>query len=88
MSKSKLVEANEKIAESVTSGFQKVEDHVVGTYQKVEDSVVGAYKKVEDAFVGKFLVHEGETTEEAKKRLAKEQARREADDGLLPEKRQ
>ena len=74
MSKSKLIETNEKIAESVTSSFQKVENSVVGTYQKVEGCVVGAYKKVENSFVGKFLTCEGESTEEAKKRLAEEQA--------------
>ena len=31
MSKSKLVETNEKIAEGVTEGFQKIEDSGVGT---------------------------------------------------------
>ena len=51
--------------EGVTSGFQKI-----------EDSVVGTYKKVEDAFVDKFLAHEGESTEDAKKRLAEEQTAR------------
>lgn len=76
MSKSKLVETNEKIAEGVTDGFQKIEDSVIGTYKKVEDSVVGTYKKVEDAFVDKFLTHEGESVEDAKKRLAREQAER------------
>ncbi len=65
MSNSKFIKANEKIAEGVTSGFQKI-----------EDSVVGTYKKVEDAFVDKFLAHEGESTEDAKKRLAEEQTAR------------
>ena len=76
MSKSKLVETNEKIAEGVTEGFQKIENSVVGTYKKVEDGVDGTYKKVEDAFVDKFLTREGESVEDAKKRLAKEQADR------------
>lgn len=67
MSGSKFVKANEQIAETVTSGFQKI-----------EDSVVGAFKKVEDAFVDKYLTHEGETVEDAEKRLAEEQAAREA----------
>ncbi len=66
MAKSKLVKANEKIA-----------DAVVGGYKKIEDGVVGAYKKVEDSFVDQFLTHEGETVEDAKKRLAEEQAQRE-----------
>lgn len=68
MAKSKLVKANEKIAETV-----------VGGYKKIENSVVGAYKKVEDGFVDRYLTHDGETVEDAKKRLREEQARREAD---------
>ena len=67
MAKSKLVQANEKIA-----------DAVVGGYKKIENDVVGAYRKVEDGFVEKFLTHEGETVEDAKKRLHEEQVRREA----------
>ena len=66
MAKSKLVKANEKIA-----------DAVVGGYKKIEEGVVGAYKKVEDGFVDQFLTHEGETVEDVKKRLAEEQAQRE-----------
>lgn len=62
MSKSKLVQANEKIAEAV-----------VGGYKKIEEGVIGAYKKVEDGFVDTFMTHEGETAEDAKKRLAQEQ---------------
>ncbi len=71
MAKSKLVQANEKIA-----------DAVVGGYKKIEDSVTGAYKKVEYRFVDRYLTREGETVEDAKKRLAEEQARREADGNL------
>ena len=56
--KSKLVNANKKI-----------EDAVVGGYQKVEDTVVVGYKKIEDAFVDRYLTDEGESVEEAKKRL-------------------
>lgn len=67
MKESKFVQANEKIAEAVVDG-----------YKKIEDTVVGAYQKVEDGFVDKFLTHEGETTEDAKKRLAGEQVQREA----------
>ena len=38
MAKSRLVEANEKIAEKV-----------VGSYKKIEGGVVGGYKKIEEA---------------------------------------
>ena len=78
MSESKLTQANEQIAGTVTGGFQKIEDGVVGGYKKIEQGVTGAFKKIEDGFVGKFLTHEGETVENAEKRLAEEQAQREA----------
>lgn len=63
MAKSKLVEANEKIAEKV-----------VGGYKKIEDTVVGGYKKIEDSFVDRYLTHDGESVEDAKARLRSEQA--------------
>ena len=66
MSDSKFVKANEKIAESVVEG-----------YKKIEDGVVGGYKKIEKAFVDKYLTHEGESAEDAKKRMEAEQAARE-----------
>ena len=78
MAKSKLVQANEKIAGAVADGYKKIEEGVVGGYKKIENGVTGAFKKVEDGFVGKFLTHEGETVEDAEKRLAEEQVQREA----------
>lgn len=71
---SKIVEANKKI-----------EKAVVGAYNKVEDTVVGAYKKVEDKFVDTFLAKDGETTEEAKERMQKEQAKLESKNKALVE---
>ena len=62
MAKSKLVKANEKIAEKV-----------VDTYKKIEDTVVGGYTKIEDAFVDRYLTKEGDSIEEAKERLKREQ---------------
>ena len=50
-----------------------IEKVVVDSYKKVKDTVVGTYQKVEDKFVDKFLKKEGETTEEAKERLKREQ---------------
>ncbi len=61
MAKSKIVKANEKVAEAV-----------VGAYKKVEDAVVGGYTKIEDKFVDLYLTKDGETVEEAKARLKKE----------------
>lgn len=65
MAKSKLVKANQKIAEEV-----------VGGYKKIEETVVGGYKKIESGFVDQFLTKEGESVEDAKKRLAAEQTER------------
>lgn len=64
MAKSKLVTANEKIAEKV-----------VGTYKNIEDTVVNGYTKVEDAFVERYLAKDGETVKEAKERLKNAQNR-------------
>ncbi|MDE7207525.1 MAG: hypothetical protein K2N90_10290 [Lachnospiraceae bacterium] len=66
MAKSKLIEANEKIAEGVVSG-----------YKKIEEGAVGGFTKMTNKFVDNFLTKEGETLEEAKARLAAEQEERE-----------
>ena len=50
-----------------------IENAVVGGYKKVEETVVNGYTKVEDAFVDRYLTREGETVEEAKKRLKGEE---------------
>ncbi len=72
MAKSKLVQANQKIAKAVTDGFTKIADGVTEGYKKIEDGVVGGYKKIEDKFVDQYLTREGETIEEAKARLKAE----------------
>lgn len=58
MAKSKIVEANKKIAKTVTEGFSKI-----------EEGVVEGYSRIEDAFVDRYLTKDGETIEEAKERL-------------------
>lgn len=68
---SKFVETNEKIAEKVTGAYKAVENAVVSTYKKVEEGAVGAYQAVEDKFVETFLAKDGESAEEAKKRVMK-----------------
>lgn len=80
MSKSKLVQMNEKIAEKVIDGYQKIEDGVVGGYQKIEAGVVKGFTQMTDKFVDSFLAQEGETVEDAKHRLAAEQAARKTSD--------
>ncbi len=72
MTKSKIAETNEKIAEAVTGGYKKIEKGVVDGYKKIEKGVVEGYTKIEDKFVEAYLTKDGETVEEAKNRLKKE----------------
>lgn len=72
MAKSKFIKTNEIIAEAVTDGYKKIEKGVVDGYKKIEQGVVGGYGKLEDKFVDTFLTKDGETVEEAKERLRKE----------------
>ena len=58
MAKSRIVKANQKIADAVVKG-----------YKKVEETVVSAYERIEDKFVDQYLTRDGETVEEAKARL-------------------
>lgn len=71
MAKSKIVEANKKIADGVTEGYKKIEKGVVEGYKKIEKGVVEGYTKIEDKFVDQYLTREGETVEQAKARLKK-----------------
>ena len=64
----------EKIAEDVVGGYKKIEYGVVGGYKKIEEGAVGGFNKMVDTFVDQFLTKEGETVEEARKRLAEENA--------------
>ena len=66
---SKFTETNEKIAESVVKGYKKIEDGVVEGYKKIETGVVEGFGKVTDKCVEKLFAKEGETVEDAKKRL-------------------
>ncbi len=69
---SKIVEANEKIAEKVVEGYKKIENGVVGGYKKIETGVVDGFGKVTDKCVAVLFAREGETVEDAKKRLSGE----------------
>ena len=72
MAKSKIAAANEKIAETITDGYKKIEKGVVDGYKKIEQGVSHTYTKIEDKFVDAYLTKDGETVEEAKARLKKE----------------
>ena len=67
---SKFVEANEKIAEGVVKGYKKMEDGVVGGYKKIETGVVEGFGKVTDKCVEMLFAKDGESVEDAKKRLS------------------
>ena len=67
---SKLVEMNEKIEDAVVGGYKKIEKGVVDGYKKIENGVIEGFEKVSDIFVEKLFTREGETVEEAKKRMA------------------
>ena len=55
----KIADKIEKISETVTEG-----------YQKIEDGVVGGFNKVSDKFIETLFAKEGESVEDAKKRLS------------------
>lgn len=63
----KLVQAT---AEGVTSGYKKVENAFVGGYKKIEAGVVEGFGKVVDKYVEVLFAAEGESVEDAKKRLS------------------
>lgn len=67
---SKFVEANEKIAEKVVKGYKKIEDGVVGGYKIIETGVVEGFGKVTDKCVEVLFAKDGESVEDAKKRLS------------------
>ena len=80
-----VVGGYKKIETGAVEGFKKVDngridkiaDVVTGAYQQVENAVVGSFGKMADGFVEKHLMREGETLEDAKARLVKEQEDRE-----------
>ncbi len=67
---SKFVQANEKIAEAVAAGYKKIETGVVEGYKKIETGAVEGFAKITDKCVKKLFAKEGESVEDAKKRLS------------------
>ncbi len=66
-----VVKGYKLMEKGVVVGYKKIEDGVVGGYKKIENGVVGGFNKMTDKFVDKFLTYEGESVDNAKKRLAK-----------------
>ncbi|MBQ7822546.1 MAG: hypothetical protein IJ391_09735 [Clostridia bacterium] len=69
---SKLEKINEKIEKSVVDGYKKIENGVVSGYKKVEDGIVDGFNKMNDKIIEKVFAKDGETVDEAKKRLSGE----------------
>lgn len=69
MATSNIVKKTETIEQGVTDTYKKIENTVVCGYKKIEDTVTCGYTRIEDSFVERFLTKEGESVEEAKKRL-------------------
>ena len=67
---SEFAKVNEKIAEKVVEGYKKIENGVVDGYKKIENGVVEGFGKVTDKCVEKLFAKDGESVEEAKKRLS------------------
>ena len=68
-----LKEVGQAVGEGAVSAYQKIEDGVVGGYKKIEDGVVDGFNKVSDKFVEKLFAKDGETVEDARKRLGGEE---------------
>ena len=69
----KIADMVEKLGSTVTEGYQKIEDGVVDGYKKIESGVAEGFEKVSDKFVELLFAREGESVEEAKKRLSGEE---------------
>lgn len=59
----------EKIEAGVVTGYKKIETGVVEGYKKIETGVVEGFGKVVDKCVEVLFAKEGESVEDAKKRL-------------------
>lgn len=62
-------QGNEKIKKGVVDGYKKIEKGVVDGYKKIETGVVDGFNKVTDKCVEVLFAHDGESVEDAKKRL-------------------
>ena len=73
MEKDTVKTTMQNIENGVVKGYKAIENGVVSGYKAIEDGVVSGFTRISDAFVKKFLMHEGETLEEAKARIAREE---------------
>ena len=64
-----VTEAAKAAAAGVTTGYKKIESAVVDGYKKIENGVVEGFGKVTDKCVEVLFAKDGESVEDAKKRL-------------------
>lgn len=62
-----------KIEKAVVTGYKKIEDGVVTGYKKIETGAVDGFGKVVDKCVEVLFAREGESVEDAKKRLERKE---------------
>ena len=62
-----------KIEDAVVCGYKKIEDGVVTGYKKIETGAVAGFGKVVDKCVEVLFAKEGESVEDAKKRLSQKE---------------
>lgn len=65
----KLADMNEKIAKTVVEGYKKIENGVVDGCKKLEEGIVEGFNKVNDKMIETLFAKDGETVDDAKKRL-------------------
>ena len=65
-------EMTEAEAKETTTCYKKIESGVVEGYKKIEKGAVDGFNKVSDKCVEKLFAKEGESVEDAKKRLSRE----------------
>lgn len=65
-----VVSGYKKIENAVVSGYKKIESGVVGGYKKIENGAVEGFSKVVDKCVEVLFAAEGESVEDARKRLS------------------
>lgn len=66
-----------EIKQKVTEGYKKIENGVVEGYKKIQNGVVDGFNKVSDKCVEVLFAKDGESVEDAKKRLSGNVAREE-----------
>lgn len=60
------------MSKKIAEGYKKIENGVVEGYKKIENGVVDGFNKVTDKCVEVLFAKEGESVEDAKRRLAGE----------------